>query len=138
MINEIRWIAVDRQALPGLLAEGVIPDNVEEDGLFEAARVSPTNLGLLLNARQAALELGFLTMPEFVSLTKSSFATINRLKKYRGHLYNWYDTQTLQPLSNSPFVSSVDSGNLVASGRFVATRAVREEIAPDVVHRVTR
>jgi cyclic beta-1,2-glucan synthetase len=41
----------------------LIPDNVEEDGLFEAARVSPTNLGLLFNARQAACEFGFLTAP---------------------------------------------------------------------------
>jgi hypothetical protein len=36
------------------------------------------------------------------------------LKKYRGHLLNWYDTQTLQPLAPF-FVSSVDSGNLLAS-----------------------
>ncbi len=93
----------------------LIPDNVEEDGLFEAARVSPTNLGLLFNARQAACELGFLTVPEFVELTNRSLATIARLEKYRGHLYNWYDTQTLKPLSDTPFVSSVDSGNFVAS-----------------------
>ncbi|MFZ0304735.1 MAG: glucoamylase family protein [Terracidiphilus sp.] len=93
----------------------LIPDNVEEDGQFEAARVSPTNLGLLLNARQAACEFGFLTLPEFVTLTNGSFATIARLEKYRGHLFNWYDTQTLKPLSNAPFVSSVDSGNFVAS-----------------------
>ena len=93
----------------------LIPDNVEEEGLFEAARVSPTNLGLLLNARQAACEFGFLTIPEFVSLTNGSFATIARLEKCRGHLFNWYDTQTLEPLSKEPFVSSVDSGNLAAS-----------------------
>ncbi|MGA9672320.1 MAG: glucoamylase family protein, partial [Terracidiphilus sp.] len=93
----------------------LIPDNVEEDGLFEAARVSPTNLGLLLNARQAACEFGFLTVPEFVTLTESSLATIARLEKYRGHLYNWYDTQTLEPLNDAPFVSSVDSGNFAAS-----------------------
>ncbi len=37
------------------------------------------------------------------------------MEKYRGHLYNWYDTETLQPLDQSPFVSSVDSGNFVAS-----------------------
>ena len=30
MINEIRWIAADRKALPGLVAEGVIPDEVDE------------------------------------------------------------------------------------------------------------
>ncbi len=93
----------------------LIPDNVEEEGLFEAARVSPTNVGLLLNARQAAVELGFITVPEFVSLTQKSLNTIARLEKFRGHLYNWYDTQTLEPLVADSFVSSVDSGNFVAS-----------------------
>jgi hypothetical protein len=93
----------------------LIPDNVEEDGLFEAARVSPTNVGLLLNARQAAVEFGFLSIPEFVQLTEKSLDTIRRLEKFRGHLYNWYDTQTCAPLEANPFVSSVDSGNFVAS-----------------------
>lgn len=93
----------------------LIPDNVQEDGLIEAGRVSPTNIGLLLNARQAACELGFLTAPEFATLTRASIETILRLEKYRGHLYNWYDTETLQLLGNTPFVSSVDSGNFVAS-----------------------
>lgn len=93
----------------------LIPDNVEEDGFFEAARVSPTNIGLLLNARQAARELGLLTTPEFVVLTERSLASIKRLQKFRGHLYNWYDTKTLRPLDAAPFVSSVDSGNFVAS-----------------------
>jgi hypothetical protein len=93
----------------------LIPDNVEEDGFFEAARVSPTNIGLLLNARQAACELGFITVPEFAALTCETMATIARLEKYRGHLYNWYNTETLEPLDASPFVSSVDSGNFVAS-----------------------
>ena len=93
----------------------LIPDNVEEHDLFEAARVSPTNVGLLLNARQAACEFGFLTVPEFAALTHRSLATIARIERYRGHLYNWYNTQTLEPLSDAPFVSSVDSGNFVAS-----------------------
>jgi hypothetical protein len=92
----------------------LIPDNVEENGLHEAARVSPTNIGLLLNARQAAHELGFLTAPEFAELTSLSLITIERLEKFRGNLLNWYDTQTLEPLG-APFVSSVDNGNFVAS-----------------------
>ncbi|MBX6359388.1 MAG: glycosyl transferase [Acidobacterium ailaaui] len=92
----------------------LIPDNVEEDGLYEAARVSPTNLGLLLNARQAAVEFGFLTVPEFAALTHSSFATMAKLEKHRGHLLNWYDTRTLRPFEPA-FVSTVDNGNLVAS-----------------------
>ena len=93
----------------------LIPDNVEEQDLFEAARVSPTNVGLLLNARQAACELGFLNVSEFVDLTERTLSTIDRLEKFRGHLYNWYDTHTCQPLEANPFVSTVDSGNLVAS-----------------------
>jgi hypothetical protein len=93
----------------------LVPDNVEEDGCFEAARVSPTNLGLMLNARQAACEFGFLTIPEFAVLTGCSLATFARLEKYRGHLYNWYNTQTLEPIGDAPFISSVDSGNFVAS-----------------------
>jgi hypothetical protein len=92
----------------------LIPDNVEESELFEAARVSPTNFGLLLNARQAAAMLGFITVAEFGDLTQNSFATMDRLPKYRGHLYNWYDTHSLEPLQPVT-VSSVDSGNLAAS-----------------------
>ncbi len=93
----------------------LIPDNVQELDHTEAPRVSPTNIGLLLNARQAACELGFLTVPEFADLTEKSLATIQRLEKCRGHLYNWYDTHTGAPLEANPFVSSVDSGNFVAS-----------------------
>ncbi|MGH9561409.1 MAG: glucoamylase family protein, partial [Terracidiphilus sp.] len=93
----------------------LIPDNVIEDGLREASRVSPTNIGLLLNARQAAREMGFITTPELVTLSCSTLGTIAGMEKYCGHLYNWYDTTTLKPLDASPFVSSVDSGNLVAS-----------------------
>ena len=93
----------------------LIPDNVMEEGLCEAPRVSPTNIGLLLNARQAACELGFITAPEFAALTRRTLATIERMEKFRGHLYNWYDTETLRPLDDAPFVSSVDSGNLAAS-----------------------
>ena len=33
------------------------------------------------------------------------------LERYRGHFYNWYDTQSLKPLSPH-YISTVDSGNL--------------------------
>ena len=36
-----------------------------------------------------------------------------RMQKFRGHLYNWYDTRDLRPLEPR-YVSSVDSGNLAA------------------------
>ena len=82
--------------------------------MFEAARVSPTNFGLLLNARQAANTFGYLTIPEFVTLTERSLQTFEKLEKYRGHIFNWYDTRTLVPIRPMT-ISSVDSGNLAAS-----------------------
>jgi cyclic beta-1,2-glucan synthetase len=92
----------------------LIPDNVQEDPLVVAARVSPTNVGLLLNARQVACEFGYLTVPDFVQQTLLTLSTIEKLRKHEGHLLNWYNTHTLEPL-HPYFVSSVDNGNLLAS-----------------------
>jgi hypothetical protein len=92
----------------------LLPDNVQEEPPAIASRISPTNLGLLLNARQVACEFGYLTVPEFALHTKRTLATISQLQRYRGHLLNWYDTRTLAPLEPE-LVSAVDSGNLVAS-----------------------
>jgi hypothetical protein len=92
----------------------LIPDNVQEQPAAIAARVSPTNVGFLLNARQVACEFGYLTMPEFAERTLRTLTTIEKLQKHRGHILNWYDTRTLEPLAPL-FVSSVDSGNLLAS-----------------------
>jgi hypothetical protein len=94
----------------------LIPDNVQvaTDGLKVASRVSPTNLGFLLNARQVACDFGYLTVEEFAQNTLRTLHTFSQLQKHRGHLLNWYDTESLRPLPPA-VVSSVDSGNLVAS-----------------------
>lgn len=92
----------------------LIPDNVREDQLVADQRLSPTNLGFLLNSRQVACRLGYLTLPEFVVVTQRTLATVAVLRRHRGHFFNWYDGVTLdvlRPLN----VSSVDSGNLIAS-----------------------
>jgi cyclic beta-1,2-glucan synthetase len=92
----------------------LIPDNVQDEPAAIAARVSPTNLGLLLNSQQVACELGYLTLPELSAQTQRTLATLGQIPKHRGHIYNWYDTRTLEPL-NPRFISSVDNGNLLAS-----------------------
>ena len=92
----------------------LVPDNVQEKPPAIAPRVSPTNLGLLLNARQVACEFGYLTVPEFAQQTTRTLATVAKLQRYRGHLLNWYDTRSLVPLAPA-VVSAVDSGNLLAS-----------------------
>jgi len=92
----------------------LVPDNIQDNPPKVAASISPTNVGLLLNARQVANEFGYLTTPEMAGLTQKTLCTLVQLPKHRGHLMNWYATRTLEP--KPPFfISSVDSGNLVAS-----------------------
>ena len=91
----------------------LIPDNVEEKDLLQVRKLSPTNLGMAFNARQAAYEFGFITLPEFARASLGTLATYDRLEKNHGHIYNWYDMETLKAIP--PFtVSAVDSGNLAA------------------------
>jgi len=93
---------------------GLVPDNVQEEGYREALRISPTNAGLQLNARQAAVILGYLTFPEYAKQTLTNLQTLDRIPKWRGHLLNWYATTTLESIR--PFIAStVDSGNFLAS-----------------------
>ena len=92
----------------------LIPDNFQQDLATAVQRTSPTNIGLLLTARLAAYQFGYLTLSEFVCETEKSLATARRLAQYRGHFFNWYDIQTLQPLEPQ-FISTVDSGNLVCN-----------------------
>lgn len=92
----------------------LIPDHVWEEDKLCSHRTSPTNIGLLLDSRIAAHELGYFNLEEFISRTESTLATILQLRRYRGHLFNWYDVRTLQA-EDPLFVSTVDSGNLAAS-----------------------
>ena len=92
----------------------LIPDIVRENPSLVAHHVSPTNLGLLLNSRLAAHDLGFATLNEFIRDTQRTLAVAERLPKFRGHLYNWYSTRTLKPVAPL-FVSTVDNGNLLCS-----------------------
>lgn len=89
------------------------PDNYQEEPVERIAhRTSPTNIGLSLLANLTAYDFGYSTARETIELTDNTINTMQRMEKYRGHLYNWYDTQTLMPLSPR-YVSTVDSGNLM-------------------------
>jgi cyclic beta-1,2-glucan synthetase len=90
------------------------PDNYQEDprGVL-ARRTSPTNIGLYLLSVVAARDFGWCGLREALDRIEATLDTLGRMQKYRGHLYNWYDTQDLHPLEPR-YVSSVDSGNLAA------------------------
>jgi len=65
-------------------------------------------------------------MTETVDRLEATLATMGDLQRFRGHFYNWYDTQNLRPL-DPQYVSSVDSGNL--AGHLIAlANACREWI----------
>ena len=60
----------------------------------------------------SAYDLGFIKYKECIFYIRKVIETVDRLPKWNGHLYNWYDIKTLIPL-NPRFVSTVDSGNFV-------------------------
>ncbi len=94
------------------------PDNFQEDPDPRIAhRTSPTNIGLYLLSIASAKELGWLGLGDAIVRLEQTVATVQKMETYRGHLYNWYDTQTLRPLEPK-YVSTVDSGNL--AGHFIA------------------
>ncbi|MGK2861956.1 MAG: glucoamylase family protein, partial [Chitinophagaceae bacterium] len=89
------------------------PDNFQEAPVERIAhRTSPTNIGLSLLANLTAYDFGYITAGELIELTTNTVSTMQRMEKYRGHLYNWYDTRSLMPL-NPRYISTVDSGNLM-------------------------
>lgn len=91
------------------------PDNVQIKPFKGAApRTSPTNIGYLLTAIFVAKEFGFVGIESCLDKIHSTMSTIEKLEKWHGHLYNWYDTDSLTML-HPKYVSTVDSGNFVAS-----------------------
>ncbi|MDO8270947.1 MAG: glucoamylase family protein, partial [Gammaproteobacteria bacterium] len=91
------------------------PDNFQEyPAPVIAPRTSPTNIGMSLLADLAAVDFGYLTTRECLQRIDNTLTSMEKLERYHGHFYNWYDTRTLQPL-HPQYVSSVDSGNLAGS-----------------------
>ena len=88
------------------------PDNYQEEPVERIAhRTSPTNIGLSLLAILTAHDFGYIVTEEVIMRTTNTLDTLQQMEKYRGHFYNWYDTETLIPLSPR-YISTVDSGNL--------------------------
>ena len=89
------------------------PDNYQEDRKPKAIkRTSSTNIGLALLAVISSYDLGYETQKNTLELLNKMIDTIYNLQKWNGHLYNWYNIETLEPL-RPRYISSVDSGNLV-------------------------
>lgn len=89
------------------------PDNYQENRHpLTVNRTSSTNIGLGLMSIISAYDLGYIDLNKTIELTQKMLDTIMKLSKWNGHLYNWYNTKTLEPLIPK-YISTVDSGNFV-------------------------
>ena len=113
--NETNWLPPDNvqfdvNCASRRMAQG--SDGLESPSYKTVApRTSPTNIGLGLLADLTACDLGYLSPSRLLDRTGRALQTMLKLELHRGHLYNWYDTRTLEP-AGPRYVSTVDSGNL--------------------------
>ena len=93
----------------------LIPDNYQENREQKLdLRASPTGIGFSLLSVISAYELDFISYEEAEKLISHILDTVESLEKWHGHLYNWYDIKSLK-IMHPGFVSTIDSGNFVAS-----------------------
>ncbi len=106
------------------------PDNIQEEPPVVAHRTSPTNIGLLLLSTLSAYDFGYVGLVELLERLEFTFASLEKLQKFRGHYFNWHDTRTLQPMWPQ-YVSTVDSGNL--AGHLIALKQACLELPDDTL-----
>ncbi len=88
------------------------PDNVQYTPVYRVAhRTSPTNIGMYLLSCISAADLSLIDKETAVTCISRTMSAVNKLEKFEGNLYNWYNTTDLSVLGS--FVSSVDSGNFI-------------------------
>ncbi len=89
------------------------PDNHQEFPVEATARrTSPTNIGMYLTSALSAWDFGYITVPGLFDRVHATLDSLEKMARHRGHFYNWYDIDSLQPLAPR-YVSTVDSGNLI-------------------------
>lgn len=91
------------------------PDNISVSPVEAVAhRTSPTNIGLYLLSLLAARDFEIIDSSELYRRLNLTLQTVESMEKFKGHLYNWYDTSTLSVIGGG-YISTVDSGNFVTS-----------------------
>ena len=105
------------------------PDNFQEDPEpVLALRTSPTNIGLQLLSTVSAVDLGFITRSDMIDRVEKVFRSLERMRRFHGHFFNWYDLNELRVLEPA-YVSTVDSGNF--AGHLIALKQACYEMMKD-------
>lgn len=94
----------------------LIPDHFQEEETLVTSHnsTSPTNIGVGLISLLSAYDFGYLGIDELKNKLNNTFESLDKLERYNGHFYNWYDVKLLKALIPK-YVSSVDSANFFAS-----------------------
>ncbi|UVC10461.1 protein ndvB [Rhizobium sp. TH2] len=109
------------------------PDNFQELPVpLVAARTSPTNIGLYMLSSITARDMGWISFFDCVGRLEQTISTVERMEKFKGHIYNWYDTNDLHVM-HPHYVSTVDSGNL-AGHLIVVSSTLKDWSAALAVH----
>jgi cyclic beta-1,2-glucan synthetase len=125
----LHWRFFDR--FVGTESNWLAPDNFQEDPKpVVAMRTSPTNIGLQLLATASAWDLGFITLDDMARRLELAFRALERMRRFHGHFYNWYDLLDLSVLEPA-YISTVDSGNL--AGHLIALRQACLSLADEPV-----
>ncbi len=96
------------------------PDNYQVSQVEKVSdKTSPTNIGLQFLAILSARDFGFETLSSTIQSMENLMETVERLLKWKGHLYNWYHVGTMEVLSPA-YISTVDSGNFF--GHLIAVK----------------
>ena len=125
-----RYVTAEDRWLP--------PDNVQFDPEPRIAhRTSPTNLAMTLLSTLSAYDLELIDVEALIKRLDATMTTVDRLEHFEGHLLNWYDTQTLEPLLPK-YVSTVDSGNFAAALITLASglREIAQRSEPAIASRL--
>jgi cyclic beta-1,2-glucan synthetase len=96
------------------------PDNFQEDpDPIVAGRTSPTNIGLQCLSIVSAYDLRLIELEGAIERLERVFRSLERMRRYRGQFYNWYNLTDLRVLEPA-YISTVDSGNF--AGHLIALK----------------
>ncbi len=91
------------------------PDNIQIHPREKVAmRTSPTNIGMYLMSLISAKDFGLIGAHEAIQKIEKTLESVEKMEHVNGHLFNWYDIEDLSVIGDR-FVSTVDSGNFIAS-----------------------
>ncbi len=97
-----------------------------DKGTEEAKRTSPTNIAMYMMSTVSAQQMGIITKKEAISRLQTTLNTLEKLDKWNGLFYNWYNTDDGSLKKDwGQFISQVDNG-WMSAGLIVVGQAYKE------------